>query len=320
MKQKEIMFTDRNNIKENTIDQGKSKESFLSALQSLTKTQKKILNHFIALRSVFKNLFPSPTTIAQAIDSGRTWVLECIKVLESLGFISTTYYHRTSKSYKISPLFANPFYRSLAMAFLPALVSLPIYSIQSDKSQKTDTITNMSYKLKETSHEGINFIANKNSQQREGLHLSPKRKPFSVTMALNVKIGSTKYCKDCNREFFLSRRDDNSLRYGDKCLCKMNDLEKTKYWKTRKAYSAQLEARRQIWWTILRSQNPKNTVKTVVSQQEIKVEPIEDKQKLWLKEKQRIYKEESVFFRLTFLECTFKKFFGYDPTEKDLKE
>jgi hypothetical protein len=131
----------RNNIKENTIRKAETKESFLSALQSLTKTQKKILNHFISLRSVFKHIFPSQTTIALAIDSGRTWVLECIKVLESLGFISTKYYHRTSKSYKISPLFHNPFYRSIAMAVLPALVSLPLYSILSSQFQKTDTIT-----------------------------------------------------------------------------------------------------------------------------------------------------------------------------------
>lgn len=135
------MLTGRNNTQENTIDQVKSKEDFLTDLQSLTKTQKAILNYFISMRSVFKNLFPSQSTIANSIDSGRTYINECLKVVESLGFISTTYYHRTSKSYKISPLFSNPFYRSIAMTILPALLCLPIYGILSNQSSKTDTIT-----------------------------------------------------------------------------------------------------------------------------------------------------------------------------------
>ncbi len=133
----------RNNIKENTIDQAKSKAFCLTELlhriKSLAPSRRKTLNQLIKYGCYYANVFPSQSKIGQDTGNVRQTVNEAASELESLGLIDTTYYHRQTKSYRIALFFSNPFIRSALLGILPALSMLPIYGCLSSFSRKDDT-------------------------------------------------------------------------------------------------------------------------------------------------------------------------------------
>lgn len=113
--------------------------NLLETFKNLSKSRKRVLNQIIKFCSYYKNVFPSQRTIAQDVGLCRQEVNEALQEIELLGFMSSNYYHRRTKSYRIAPFFHNPFIRSAFLYLLPALSMLPIFSSPSYFRQKADT-------------------------------------------------------------------------------------------------------------------------------------------------------------------------------------
>ena len=149
--------------------------------ENLTKAEKAVLNHYLALSNTFQDIYFAQSTIGKKTGYSRKSINKILKRLRELGLLDYNYKHMNTCDYKVSSWFNNKEIRDKLKVLFSSLHYLPLIWIIASQASTQHLFSQYKYiykeniSYKENRHEIFefnNFHKINFEQKRENLDMS----------------------------------------------------------------------------------------------------------------------------------------------------